>query len=382
MKGRARRALPLLVLLVAVVGVVVVAGLPGQEGPPLDPGSTGPLGAKALVDTLRELGADVRVTDAVPGPDVATALVLQDDLDDAQHRGLRDWVTQGGRLILTDPTSELAPKIGGLTQVGLLDPPLTKRCDLAALRDVERVAGGGVVYSGGETRCFPRNRGAWLVAKRMGDGVVVALGGPTVFVNERLGTADNALLATSLLIPGGQGVGGSPPGGQGVRGSPPGTERVTILRPAKPGEGDASLTDLLPPRVRAAFVQLGVAFALVVAWRARRLGRPVLERTPVRIPGSELVIAVGNLLQQTRGRRRSAALLRADLRRTLTERLGLPPSTPSDAVAAAVAARVDPQEVRSALDGPDPATDEDLVRLARAVEGVRQALLEGHARVD
>ncbi|MGH8898707.1 MAG: DUF4350 domain-containing protein [Egibacteraceae bacterium] len=372
MKGRVRRALPLLVLLVAVVGVVVVAGPPGQEGPPLDPGSTGPLGTKALIDTLRELGADVRVTDAVPSPDVATALLLQDDLDDAQHGGLRDWVTQGGRLILTDPTSELAPKISGLTQVGLLDPALTKRCDLAALRDVERVAGGGVVYSGGETRCFPRNRGAWLVAKRMGDGVVVALGGPTVFVNERLGTADNALLATSLLAP----------GGRGVRGSSPGTARVTILRPAKPGEGDASLTDLLPPRVRAAFVQLGVAFALVVAWRARRLGRPVLERTPVRIPGSELVIAVGNLLQQTRGRRRSAALLRADLRRTLTERLGLPPSTPSDAVAAAVAARVDAQEVRSALDGPDPATDEDLVRLARAVEGVRQALLEGHARVD
>jgi hypothetical protein len=354
--GRVRRALPLLVLLLAIAGVVLLAGPRGRDGPPLDPGSVGPLGTKALVDTLRELGARVHVTDTVPSADVTTALLLHDDLDDAQHKGLRAWITHGGRLVLTDPTSEFAPKIVGLTAVGFLDPPLTKRCTLAALRDVERVTGGGVTYASGALRCFPRNRGAWLVADRMGDGMVVALGGPMVFVNERLGTADNALLASALL-------------------APEGTEQVTILRPAKPGGGRASLTDLLPARVRVAFVQLGVAFLLVVAWRARRLGKPVLERTGVRIPGSELVIAVGNLLQQTRARRRSAALLRADLRRTLAERLGLPRSAPSDAVAAAVAVRIDPQELRSALDGPEPTTDEELVHLARGVERVRQSLL-------
>lgn len=371
MRGRLRRALPLLGLLTALAVAVAVAGPGKREGPPLDPSSTGPLGTKALVDTLRELGADVRVSDAVPTPDVATALLLQDDLDDAQRKGVRDWVARGGRLVLADPTSELAPKLAGLTEVGLLNPPLAKRCDLAVLRHVERVAASGVTYSGGEARCFPRHRGAWLVVNGMGDGAVVALGGATVFVNERLDAADNALLASALLAPGG-------------------TERVTILRPPRPGEGSESLTDLLPPRVRAAFVQLGVAFLLVVAWRAPRLGKPVLERNSVRIPGSELVIAVGNLLQQTRGRRRSAALLRADLRRTLVERLGLPPSAPSDAVAAAAAARaatrIDPQAVRSALDRADPATDEDLVRLARDVEWIRQSFLQGflkgHARVD
>lgn len=358
-----RRALPLLLLLIALGGVAVVMGPGGREGAPLDPASTGPLGTKALVDTLRELGADVRVTDAVPGADVAAALLLRDDLDDAQRRGVRGWVARGGRLVLTDPTSELAPKIAGLTEVGLLNPPLSKRCDLAALRHVERVAAGGVTYSGGEVRCFPRHRGAWLVVSGIGDGAVVALGGPTVFTNERLGAADNALLATALLAPGG-------------------TERVTILRPPRPGEGSASLADLLPARVRVALVQVGVAFLLAVAWRARRLGKPVAERTPVRIPGSELVIAVGNLLQRTRGRRRSAALLRADLRRTLAERLGLPLPTPSDALGGAVAAaRLDPQEVRSALDGPDPMTDEELVRLGRKIERIRQGLLEGHARV-
>jgi hypothetical protein len=373
--NRIRRALPLLVLLIAVITVVIVAGPKGQEGLPLDPGSVGPLGTKALVDTLRALGADVQVTNAAPGPDVAATLLLRDNLDDAQRRRLRDWVARGGRLVLTDPNSELAPKIVGLTQVGVFDPPLVKRCDLAALRHVERIAAGGVVYSGGEVRCFPRNRGAWLVANRMGKGVVVALGGATVFVNERLGTADNALLASALLLPKASGAGGSPPE----------TARVTILRPPKPGEGKAGLVDLLPPRVRVAFVQLGVAFLLVVAWRARRLGKPVLERSLVRIPGSELVIAVGNLFQQTRGRRRTAALLRADLRRALAEQVGLPLSASSDAVAAALATRamgrVDVQEVRAALDGPAPATDEDLVRLARDVERIRQAAMGEGGRV-
>lgn len=366
--SRLRRALPVLLLLAALVGVIVVAGPGGREGPPLDPGSTGPLGTKALVDLLRELGADVRVTDAAPGPGVATTLLLQDNLDDAQREGLRGWVAGGGRLILADPTSELAPKIAGPTRLGLLDPPLVKRCGLAALRHVERVAAGGVTYSGGEARCFPRDQGAWLIANGLGDGAIVALGDATVFVNERLGAADNALLASALL-------------------APHGAERVTILRPPGPGEGSASLADLLPARVQVAFAQLGVVFLLVVAWRSRRLGRPVLERTQVQIPGSELVIAVGNLLQRTRGRRRSAALLRADLQRALAERLGLPLSAPGDAVADAVAATragpgVDPQEVRSALGGADPVTDEKLVRLARDVERLRQSLLKGHTGGD
>lgn len=370
----ARRALPFLVLAVGVVAAAILASPRGRDGPPLDPRSTGPLGTKALVDTLRELGVEVTVTDAVLGPQVDVALILSDLLSEPQRAGLQDWVERGGRLVVADPASTFAPAAVGRTQLAFFEPPVAKACDLEALRDVERVATpGGWVYevTAPATGCFWRNGGSWLVAEPVGDGVVLALGGPSALVNDQLGDVDNALLAVALLAPDGEG-------------------EVAILRPPAPGAGRAGLIELIPPRVKVAFVQFGIAFLLVVAWRARRLGRPVPEPLPVRIPASALVVAVGNLLQQARGRRRSAALLRADLRRTLAERLGLPASTPTevivDAVAARTATRVDRETVRSALDAPDapdapdPMTEDDLVRLARDVETVRRSVLSEGAR--
>ena len=84
--------------------------------------------------------------------------------------------------------------------------------------------------------------------------------------------------------------------------------------------------------------------------------------------------AVGNLLQRARGRPQAAALLRDDLCRTLTDRLGLPPDTPPNRVADAAAARtgVAAARVRAALGGPSPASEEDLVVLAQTVETIRQ----------
>src|SRR6266581_6954843 len=83
---------------------------------------------------------------------------------------------------------------------------------------------------------------------------------------------------------------------------------------------DVCFPIFVAPRVRLAMWQLVVAFAVLVLWRARRLGRPVAEAQPVQIPGSELVVAVGNLLQRARGRGQAAGLLTDDLRRTLAER--------------------------------------------------------------
>ena len=149
---------------------------------------------------------------------------------------------------------------------------------------------------------------------------MVRLGGASVLVNRELGEADNAVLLASLLVP-----------AEGTT--------VQVLQPPLPGGGDAGLTDLIAPRVRLALWQLVVAFVLLALWRARRLGRPVAEPQPVQLPGAELVVAVGNLLQRAKGRGQAAGLLTDDLRRSLAERLGLPPSTPADQVADAVAAR-------------------------------------------
>lgn len=366
MSARVRAGLPLLLLGIAVVAVAALAG-PGAGGLPLDPRSTGPDGTKALVDSLRELDASVSVV-AAPRAGDDVALLLSDVLDDADRDELGAWVEAGGRLVVGDGLSPLSPEpVGGATVAGFVQAPVARECDVAALAGVDEVqpgapsvvygepgAGPGAGAGEGTQRCFPRNDGHWLVVTQRGDGVVVALGGPEVLTNAQLASADHAVLAGALLAP------------------EPGTS-VAFLRPPLPGEGEATLTELVDPRVRSALWQLLVAFLLLAAWRARRLGRPLEEQTPVHVPGSELVVAVGNLLQQTRATGRAAALLRDDLRRAMTLRLGLPASTPPERVAEVAAARtgVDEHEARSVLAGPAPRDEAGMVALARAAERLR-----------
>jgi hypothetical protein len=363
---RLGRSLPLLLIVAALLTAVLVGRPDGPHLPPLDPRSAEGDGTKALLDTLRALGADVDVADAPTENDEVT-LVLVDRFDDGPHQVLARWVRGGGTLVVADPSSPLAPEVRAVTTITGFESTIQRRCGLAPLVGVERVAApGSAVYEvpARAVGCFPRNGGHWLVASDLGRGVVVALGGPEPLVNASLGEADNAALAAALLLPRPR-------------------ARVVVLRPPPPGEGDAGLRDLLPARVGLALAQLGVAFLVVVAWRARRLGRPVSELQPVAVPGSELVVAVGNLLQQTRGRERAARLLREDLRRGLAERLGLPRTALPEQVAAAAARRqISPESVTELLTGPAPRSEADLLALARRVEHVRREVLavsSGHA---
>ena len=380
--ARVRRVLPWVAVVVGVALVVVVAGRGEEEGNPLDPASPGPLGTKGLVEVLRELGGEVRVSGEPPGAGTETALLLSDDLSPGRRQRLLDWVGRGGTLVVADPSSGVtAVEQAGSTRIGLLDAEIERRCDVAALADVGRVAApGGIVFeipegqggpgapanpggpANGATRaCFPRNDGAWLLVQPVGSGTVVRLGGASVLVNRELGEADNAVLLASLLVP-----------AEGTT--------VQVLQPPLPGGGDAGLTDLIAPRVRLALWQLVVAFVLLALWRARRLGRPVAEPQPVQLPGAELVVAVGNLLQRAKGRGQAAGLLTDDLRRSLAERLGLPSSTPADQVADTVAARtgIPRERVLRTLTRSTPRDEAELVALSQAIDTVRREVI----RVD
>jgi Domain of unknown function (DUF4350) len=369
-----RRAVPWVAVVLGVALVVAVAGRGAEEGNPLDPASPGPLGTKGLVEVLRGLGGRVTVSADRPGSATETALLLSDDLTPERRQALLDWVGRGGTLVVADPSSGVTKvEPVGSTRFGLLDAEIERRCDVAALRDAERVAApGGVVFklpggqgegnpqggapAGGGTRaCFPRNRGAWLLVQPLGGGTVVRLGGASALVNQELGEADNAILLASLLVP-----------AEGTT--------VQVLQPPLPGGGTAGLGDLIAPRVRLALWQLVVAFVLLALWRARRLGRPVAEPQPVQLPGAELVVAVGNLLQRAKGRGQAAGLLTDDLRRTLAERLGLPPSTPADQVADTVAARtgIPRERVLRTLTRTTPRDEAELVALSQSIDTIRR----------
>ena len=367
------RALPWVAVVVGLAVVVAVGGRRADEGNPLDPGSPGPLGTKGLVEVLRELGGRVTVSADQPGTGTDVALLLSDNLTSDRRRGLLDWVGRGGTLVVADPGSGVTHvEPVGSTRIGLLNAEIERRCAEPALADVGRVAApGGIVFklpeggpgngqggppgTAGARACFPRNRGAWLLIQPLGSGTVVRLGGASVLVNQELGKADNAVLLASLLVP--------------VEGT-----TVQVLQPPLPGGGDAGLGDLVAPRVRLALWQLVVAFVLLALWRARRLGRPVAEPQPVQLPGAELVVAVGNLLQRAKARGQAAGLLSDDLRRSLAERLGLPPSAPADQVADAVAARagIPRERVLRTLAQVNPRDEAELVALSQAVDSIRR----------
>jgi hypothetical protein len=342
------------------------AGRPATDVP-YDPDGTGPLGAKALVLLTEEFGASVTVTGA-PTDDADVALVLVDDLTDPQRDDLLRWVRSGGRLIVADPASPLTPHVGssgGVPFGETAEPIEAGSCTIDALVDARALlltSWADYTVPEEASSCFGDGREAFVVAQAIGRGVQVSIGSPDVFTNRRLGDGDNAVLAVDLLAP---------------------TDGTTLswIERDDPEGGDGSLWSLVSPPVRAAVLQLVVASAFYVAARARRLGRPLREPQPVELAGSELVAAVGHLLHETHDPDRAARILRADLCRSLADRLGLSAHAAPQLVVDAVVARaaVDPETARLAvLDTPVP-TEEALLRVTRAIESIRQEVLHDRA---
>jgi hypothetical protein len=365
----ARRALPFVLLAVGVLLIGMLSRNGRSGGAPLDPSSTEPLGARALVLLLEGFDASVRVTGDLP-PEGGTAVLLRDQLGTDDRRRLSQWVDRGGRLVVADPVSDFAPAFARASADLFSDDPAANgeltasSCAVDGLAQVRRLHVPGAAAfrtRSGDVACFAMGTGSFLVARKHGQGTVVAIGGGGGLVNDALDQADNAALAVGLMAPS------------------PGTA-VHLLRPSAPGSGQRSLVQLVSRRVKDGMWQLLVAFGLFALWRARRLGRPLVEPQPVEIAGSELVVAVGNLLQQGRRRDAAAGMIRSSLRRTLVERLGLPADAPPEALAEVAAARsgVDRATVLHALSDTVPPDDDALVGLARTVELLRNEV--AHAR--
>ncbi|MFO7281062.1 MAG: DUF4350 domain-containing protein [Thermoanaerobacterales bacterium] len=357
---------------VAVVGLLaVLSAMEGGGRAPLDPRSHARTGTSAMVALARELGAEVTIADdlgVLEDPGVDVVVLLTDTLGEEQRRAVEAWVADGGRLVVTDPGSELAPpataEFRDVADLGRR----AADCDIAALdgiavEDVEPRSGGVLFDPPADAdACIRDGLGdAYVVARDRGEGTVVAVGGSGMVVNDGLAEGENAPVVAALVAP------------------EPGTE-VVVLEPGPlaGASGDQrTLVDLIPTGVRAALVQLTLAFVVYALWRARRLGRPLAEPQPVAVAGSELVVAVGSLLDRSGSTDRAGALLRDDLRRFLVEHLGLPPTSPPAVVAEVAADRtgLDHATVLWALSpGPVP-SEEALVTLAHTVQRIRKEVL-------
>ncbi len=361
--ARARRArgplaVAVLVLLAAVV--LTVTGTRADRGA-LDPDSVDPAGSAALAALLRDRGVTVVPADrpeALATLDPA-ATVLVTVPDRLRRADLAALTRSGARVVLVAPGERaleaLAPGVRpGTPPPGLLDPAdPAPACGLPAAATAGAVELDGAVYvvTPPAVGCYPRGAAVGLARS----GATTVLGAPTPLRNDALAHDGNAALTMGLL--------GATP------------RLLWYSPPALPdADGTTPLVRLVPPGWRWGGATLLVAGLVTALWRGRRLGPPVPERLPVRVPAAETTRGRAGLYRRLGARGRAAEVLRADARRLLAARLGLAAPAGAEALTTAVAGATpgyDAAAVTTLLYGAAPADDRALVELADALDRLR-----------
>ncbi len=353
--------LPIMVALIAVAAVsaYLTAERPGGR---MDPASTGPRGAHALVALLRSYGVQVIVADTVGDVERAARpgvllVVAQTQLvtDEALLSRLDKTPAD---LLLVEPTSRaraaLTPSIRSGGTNGADSRPA---CDLREANQAGAVEFGPSntykeVGDHPSTSCYD----GILVRYRDGTRTITVVGNTGFMTNGGLLRAGNAALAMNLA----------------------GERPVVVWYAPQHVQGEshssAKLLDLIPDNVTWMVWQLCLVVLLLAAWKGRRIGPLVAEELPVVVRASETVEGRGRLYRARRARDRAAQALRAAALQRLLPRLGLEAHTSSVAIAGTVAARsgLDPKYAHHTLFGAPPETDTDLVHLAHALDDIER----------
>lgn len=367
----AQRRRPWRAILLALAAITVVASLTTyltapRPGGTMDPESTSSSGAHALVTLLRDAGVEVVVANTVADvenaarPDTLLLVAQSQYLTDT---ALLDRLAKApGDLLLVDPTSRTRAALTPGLRIGSADPfDSQPNC---SLREATRA--GPVSFGPSDTYEASRNipvtscYGGALVRYRdsgsTGTRTVTVVGSSKFMTNDGLLQAGNAALAMNLA--------GDRP-------------RVIWFAPQRiEGEKSSatSIFDLIPANVTWMVWQLWLVVILVALWKGRRVGPLVTEELPVVVRASETVEGRGRLYRSRRARDRAADALRTATLQRLVPRLGVGAGAAPPAVVATIAQRsgADPEFVRYHLFGPPPATDSDLLQLARALDDIER----------
>ncbi len=335
--------------LVIVIGVATLSTYltAPRPGGPMDPESTSPEGARALVTILREHGVDVITAGDIASVEKAarpdTLLVVAQTFYLFDDDVLRRLAALPGDRLLVAPVSRtreaLAPEIrlGGTTTFGDSKPD----CDLREAKragEVQFGLGDGYEAAGDVpvTRCY----GGALVRYTHDDREVTVVSAADFMTNAGLLKQGNAALAMNLA--------GSHP-------------RVIWYAPQHSeggGEsgGGAGITDFIPDQAGWVVLQLCLVVALLALWKGRRIGPLVAEQLPVVVRASETVEGRGRLYRSRRARDRAAEALRTAALQRMMPRIGLGHDAEPPAVVMAVAERcgLSPQAVAHTAVRPAP----------------------------
>lgn len=375
---------PVLFGLVVLVGVVLLTLVSIQKAPDraLDPNGTGPSGAGALLEVMRQHGIRVEVVTTMadldaalrsPGP--TTVAVGNGDYVDA---GVLSQVIDRARgtaaaVVVLDPNRALARALPGQLTADLTPSPaspLTPACQSGFAGPADEVAMFQTRISTATTTpdltlCYPlpapddgspadRGAGLVIVAAAADRPEVRVVGFPQALTNRFITTDAHAGLAVRLL--------GDHP--HLIWYDPDITELGTYGDP-----GSTTDDSPWPQSTEVVALLLGVAWILYAVVRGRRLGRLVPEPLPVVVRAIETTRSRGELYRRAGDRGRAASALREGTTARLRRRLGL---TSADGIPALVEATAratgtPAPEVADLLTGPTPTSDSSLTTLAQAL---------------
>jgi hypothetical protein len=351
------------VCVVAAIGTYLTAPRPGGR---MDPASTGPDGAHALVTLLRDHGVTVVVATSVADTENAmrpgTLLLFAQSQHVTSTSLLERLAATPGDLLVVEPTSRARTKLTpGIRNGGASVSSAEPNCDLREANQAGTVdLGPANTYVGTAGQAITSCYSGALVRYRDGRGTVTVVGSTDFMTNGGLLRAGNAALAMNLAGQRPRLVWYAP---QHIEGESPSA---------------TSIVDVMPDRVNWIVLQLCLAVLLIAAWKGRRIGPLVAEKLPVVVRASETVEGRGRLYRSRRARDRAAHALRGATLQRLLPRLGVGADTSMPALVIAVAqrSRSDPETVRHILFGPSPTTDADLVHLARALDDIERQVAQ------
>ncbi len=177
--------------------------------------------------------------------------------------------------------------------------------------------------------------------------MVVALADPSPVQNAFLAADDNAALALALV-------------GE--------LDRAVLFAEGVHGYGDSEGLAALPRRWRLALAGLGLAAAIWLYARSRRLGPPEDEARPLPPPRWAYVDAVAGTLARTRRPQEAAEPVRRRARELIARRAGLPADTGPEALyQAAIRLGVPPDEAAAALGSPARPEEATVLAAGRAL---------------
>ena len=356
----------------------------------LDPEGTGPEGARALAEVLRQQGVEVEVVRSIDAleatdPQGDTTVFVGDptNLGPGAAVRLAASSSQAARLVLLGVDSDQLSDIGLPVEAfggGGLD--LVAGCDSAVVHPRDRVSAWDGRYvltddATGARSCFvlPSAEGApdepdpdaafgaalvQLEATAALPETIVAGVGPA-WTNENIADDSHAGPAVRAL--------GSTP-------------RLVWYQPGTadalaPGIGGVDTPDdgsVWPPWTGPAIALLLAAVVLLALARGRRLGRLVREPLPVVVRAIETTESRGRLYRRAGDRSRAGAVLRSGTLERLTRRLAVGRGAGPGAVvhAAALATGRPPGEVADILFGPAPPDDAALIHLAQQLTDLEE----------